>query len=141
MLERLTAAMNAHDLEALVACFADDYESTQPAHPGRAFRGAAQVRANWTGVFAGVPDLRAELLSVAAADADEGVGVELGEMRWTGTYTDGTPFAMQGAAVVGVVDDRIAWGRLYMEPVEQGGAGIDEMVRDTYRPPPSSTGS
>lgn len=36
---------------------------------------------------------------------------------------------------VGVVEDRIAWGRLYMEPVELEGAGIEEMVRETYRPP------
>jgi len=25
-------------------------------------------------------------------------------------------------------------GRLYMEPVEEGGADIDEMVQETYRP-------
>jgi hypothetical protein len=42
---------------------------------------------------------------------------------------------MQGVIVVGVRHDQIAWGRLYMEPVEQGGANIDEMVKDTYRPP------
>jgi len=31
--------------------------------------------------------------------------------------------------------EQIAWGRLYMEVVEQDGADIDQMVRDTYRPP------
>jgi hypothetical protein len=43
---------------------------------------------------------------------------------------------MAGVTVIGVVGDRIAWGRLYMEPVEEG-EPIDEMVEQTYRPPPA----
>jgi hypothetical protein len=130
VMQRLLAAMNAHDLDAFVACFAADYASEQPAHPGRAFTGADQVRENWTGVFAGIPDFRAELLLAATHQ-----GVEVGEWRWHGTHLDGSAFAMRGVIVVGVEDDRIAWGRLYMEPVEEGGAGIETMVRDVYRPP------
>ena len=34
IMNRLQVAMNAHDLDAFVACFAADYESEQPAHPG-----------------------------------------------------------------------------------------------------------
>ena len=41
---------------------------------------------------------------------------------------------MGGVIVLGVEHDQIAWGRLYMEPIEQGGADIDEMVQETYRP-------
>jgi len=59
--QRLLAAINAHDLESFVACFAVDYHSEQPAHPGRAFDGRDQVRENWRGVFAGIPDLVAEV--------------------------------------------------------------------------------
>ena len=47
---------------------------------------------------------------------------------------------MAGATVFGVEDGRLAWGRLYMEPVEQGGADIDEMVQETYRPPSGDEG-
>jgi len=36
---------------------------------------------------------------------------------------------------MGVKDKRITWGRLYMDVVERDGADIDQMVRDTYRPP------
>ena len=36
--------------------------------------------------------------------------------------------------MLGIEDEHIAWGRLYMEPVEADGVEIDEMVRDTYRP-------
>jgi ketosteroid isomerase-like protein len=122
--------MNAHDLDAFVACFAPDYRSEQPAHPARAFRGSEQVRRNWDGVFAGVPDFRAELLLSWVADD----GVEVGEWRWRGSHTDGSPFAMDGVIVLGITGDQIAWGRLYMEPVEQDGEGIDQMVEDTYRP-------
>ena len=55
VVERLNAAMNAHDIEAFVACFHEDYESEQPAHPDRAFRGRDQVRENWSAIFEGVP--------------------------------------------------------------------------------------
>ena len=69
VLARLNAAMNGHDLDAFVACFDPGYESEQPAHPDRWFRGASQVRSNWTAMFAGVPDFRAEILRSAAEGA------------------------------------------------------------------------
>ena len=131
MMNRLLVALNAHDLDAFVGCFAPDYRSEQPAHPGRAFEGREKVRENWTSVFAGIPDFHAELLVSAAADA----GVEMGEWRWHGTHTDGTPFAMRGVTVMGVEGEHIAWARLYMDVVERDGGDIDQMVRETYRPP------
>ena len=33
MVERLLRATNDHDVEALVACFAEDYENETPLHP------------------------------------------------------------------------------------------------------------
>ena len=131
VIDRLQLAMNAHDLDAFVACFAPEYESVQPAHPSRAFRGSDQVRENWTNVFAGVPNFKADLLLSATTDD----GVEIGEWRWQGTHIDGSPFAMQGVIVAGVQSSRIMWGRLYMETIELGGEDIDEMVHETYRPP------
>jgi hypothetical protein len=38
---------------------------------------------------------------------------------------------------MGIEDEQIAWGRLYMEVIERDGADIDQMVRDAYRPPDS----
>jgi ketosteroid isomerase-like protein len=131
MMNRLLAALNAHDLDAFVECFASDYRSDQPAHPDRAFSGREKVRENWTSVFAGIPDISAELVVSATAEP----AVEIGEWRWRGTHTDGAPFAMRGVTVMGVVDEHIAWGRLYMEAVEEDGADIDQMVREAYRPP------
>lgn len=131
VLDSMHSVLNAHDLDGFVALFAKQYGSEQPVHPGRAFTGSDQVRENWGSVFAGVPDFRAELLLAATTDD----GVEVGEWRWSGTHLDGAPFEMRGVTVLGVENNQVAWGRLYMEGVDRSDAGIDEMVRDTYRPP------
>jgi ketosteroid isomerase-like protein len=121
---RIDAAMNAHDIDAFVDCFAEDYDSVQPAHPDRAFRGREQVRANWSAIFDSVRDFRSELVR-----ADATGDTEWSEWRWQGTQPDGSRLDMAGVIVFGVRDGRIAWARLYVEPVEQGGAGIDAAVR------------
>jgi ketosteroid isomerase-like protein len=123
VLERLLEALNAHDLEALIACFDEGYESEQPAHPARAFSGREQVRKNWGAMFEQIPDLSVELLGSAV----EGEAV-WAEMRWTGTKADRAPLDERGVTIFGIRDGRIAWGRLYMEEVEAAGAGIDETV-------------
>jgi ketosteroid isomerase-like protein len=121
----LAEAMNAHDIDAFVSLFAMDYDSRQPVHPDRAFQGRDQVRANWSAVFSGVPDFRAELVAVAAEGA-----TAWSEWLWRGTHEDGSRLEMAGVIVCGVRAGRIAWARLYVEPVEQGGTGIDAAVRE-----------
>jgi hypothetical protein len=128
--DRMLVVLNAHDLDGFVALFADEYDSKQPAHPNRAFTGSDKVRENWSSVFSGVPDFRAELLVSATTDD----GVEIGEWRWSGTHLDGAPFQMRGMTMLGIENERVAWGRLYMEPVDHIDADIDEMVEKTYRP-------
>ncbi|MEA2194816.1 MAG: hypothetical protein QOG42_1250 [Solirubrobacteraceae bacterium] len=123
--ERLAQAMNAHDIDAFVALFAEDYDSRQPAHPDRAFRGREQVRENWSAIFASVPDFHADLVG-ASAD-----GSRLwSEWRWQGTHADGSRLDMAGVIVFGVRDGAIAWARLYVEPIEQDGAGIEAAVSE-----------
>jgi ketosteroid isomerase-like protein len=99
-------------------------ESEQPAHPDRAFRGREQVRLNWSAIFESVADFRSELLGAQEAD-----GTEWSEWRWRGTHEDGSVLDMAGVVVCGVRDGRMSWARLYVEPVERGGAGIDAAVR------------
>ena len=130
VLDRITEAQNSHVAELFASYFSDDYRSAQPAHPKRGFSGRAQVLDNWSSVFAGVPDFRAELLALCR-DGD----VEWGEFDWRGHHTDGSPLAMRGVIIVTVRDDQIAAGRLYMEPVEQGGDDIDAAVEQLYRAP------
>ena len=121
----LAEATNAHDIDAFVALFDEDYDSRQPGHPDRAFRGRDQVRVNWSEVFAGVPDFRADLVATAV----EGDCV-WSEWRWRGTHADGSRLDMAGVIIFGVRAERIAWARLYVEPVEQEGEGIERAVRD-----------
>jgi ketosteroid isomerase-like protein len=121
--DRLAEAMNAHDIDAFVALFAEDYDSRQPAHPDRAFRGRDQVRENWSAIFAAVPDFRADLVSAASSDDDLWA-----EWRWQGTHADGGRLDMAGVIVFGVRGECFTWARLYVEDVEQGGAGIDAAV-------------
>ena len=77
VLERLRDAQNRHDLDAFLDCFDSGYRSEQPVHPDRAFTGQEQVRRNWTAVFDGMPDFRAELREAherdLAVEAAEGV--------------------------------------------------------------------
>jgi ketosteroid isomerase-like protein len=133
MLERLRDAVNAHDAQRLASLFAEDYRSAQPLHPSRGFGGSAQVLENWSSVFDGVPDFTSELVASTA----EGE-TEWGEWHWHGHHTDGSPFAMRGITIFVLRDGLVAEGRLYMEPVEADGRGIDAAVQDLYKPPPRS---
>src|SRR5919109_3583112 len=112
----LAEAMNSHDIDAFVSLFAPDYDSRQPAHPDRAFVGRDQVRTNWSAVFAGVPDFRAELVATAVE-----TDTLWSEWRWRGTQADGSQLDMAGVIICGVQRGTIAWARLYVEPAEQGG--------------------
>lgn len=121
--QRLVAAQNAHDIEALVVCFASDYSSEQPAYPDRAFKGNAQVRKNWTSIFAGVQDFHAELLDVAVAGE-----IAWGEFEWRGKRADGSALHSRGVIIGTVRDAKLAAARLYMSDVEEVGRGIDAAV-------------
>lgn len=123
VLERLHAAMNEHQLEDFLACFDADYSSEAPAHPDRAFVGVAQVRKNWSTLFAAIPDFHAELVR-SVADGE----VVWSEWIWRGTHGDGSRVHLRGVTIFGVPDGRIAWGRLYMEPVDAAADGIDAAV-------------
>jgi limonene-1,2-epoxide hydrolase len=124
VIDRLAVAMNARDLDAAAGFFHPDYRSEQPAHPGRAFAGRAQMRANWEAMFAGVPDFHAEICR-SVQDGD----TTWTEWRWSGTRTDGQAFAMRGVTLFEITDDQIVAGRLYLEEVEQDAAGIEQAVQ------------
>lgn len=130
MVDRLVRATNDHDLDALSACFAEDYENETPVHPGRSFRGRAQVRRNWEQIFSFVPDVRAE---VTASAID-------GETAWTewhmaGTRRDGTAHEMRGVVVFGVRDGVAHRARFYLESVDSGTGTVDEAVREQVARP------
>jgi hypothetical protein len=129
-IERLHAALNAHDIEAFCDCFDAEYRSEQPNHPDRAFQGRDQVRKNWTAIFDSMPDLQATRLSMFA----DGNMVCV-EWRWTANQGSSEAFDWRGMCVFGVDNDRITWGRLYMGPVDTTGHGIDATVDDMTSAP------
>jgi ketosteroid isomerase-like protein len=112
-MERLLAALNEHDLDAMIALFHADYDSRQPVHEAAAFVGRAQVRANWAAMFAGVPDFHAELIR-SVEDGD----TTWCEWRWTGMRTDGHPFDHRGVTLFDVRGGVITAGTLYMQEAE-----------------------
>lgn len=124
VLHRLERATNGHDLEALADCFAADYRNETPVHPARAFRGREQVRANWAQIFAGVPDLRADVL----ASAVDGTKV-WSEWEMSGTRRDGATHLMRGVIIFEIAEGRARSARFYLEPVDQGDMDVDAAVR------------
>ena len=123
-LDALHAATNAHDLDALVECFAEDFRNETPAHPARGFTGRAQVRANWQQIFAFVPDLGATVLASVSEDS-----TVWSEWEMTGTRRDGTQHLMRGVIVFGLDGARAAWARFYLEPVDHATTDVTDAVR------------
>lgn len=124
LVERLRQATNAHDLDALVACFAPQYRNETPVHPERGFAGRDQVRKNWEQIFAAIPDVTTELLR-CVADGD----TVWSEWEHRGTRPDRSPHLMRGVVIFGVEDGLIVWARFYLEPVQEGGGDAGEFVR------------
>jgi len=123
LIERLRQAVDAHDLEALVACFAPDFRNETPAHPGRGFAGQEQVRANWVRMFGGIPDITARVVRTAVD----------GDVIWTewemgGTRVDGVEQVLRGVIIWGLSGDRFVWSRFYLEPVDAGEDGVEGAI-------------
>ncbi|GGI44064.1 Ketosteroid isomerase-related protein [Agromyces flavus] len=132
-MSRLVGAINDHDLDRMVALFHPDYDSRQPAHPGRAFVGREQVRANWAAMFAGVPDFRAEVVR-SVQDGE----LNWSEWAWHGTRSDRQPFEVRGVTLFRVRDGLIVDGTLYVEDVEREAMGIEDAVEGMSGTRPAS---
>jgi hypothetical protein len=129
VLARLERATNAHDVNALVVCFAPDYRNDTPAHPARSFTGREQVRRNWEQIFAAIPDLTARVLGTAVSGSEV-----WSEWEHRGTRRDGSAHVMRGVAIFGVANGLFAWARFYLEPVQEGGGNVDAAVRHQVEP-------
>ncbi|GAB2629394.1 hypothetical protein Aab01nite_43350 [Paractinoplanes abujensis] len=109
VVQRLIDAVNAHDLDALTATFAEDFTSSWPAHPARSFDGPGPVRKNWEFIFAQFPDIRIAVTG-SAVSADE----FWGEFH----YVRPGAADMRGVIVIKVRGDEIVESRFYMEEVD-----------------------
>ena len=122
-LTRVLEATNAHDVERIVGCFTPDYVNETPCHPERGFVGNEQVRRNWTGILAAVPDLVSSLLAEAVVD-----GQLWSEWEMTGTRRDGSRHLARGVMIFHVEGDQATSCRFYMEPVVEDRTSADTFV-------------
>lgn len=125
-LQKLQAAVNAHDLDAIAGCFAPDYVNETPVHPARSFVGAAQVRANWSMILTGLPDLRSTFVRSAEHGDEVWAEIEL-----SGTRPDGVPQSLRGVTVFGVDGGVAHWARFYLEPVDADATPVDAHIART----------
>jgi hypothetical protein len=109
-------------------CFDDDYNSEQPVHPDRTFTGQEQVRKNWSSNFDEMPDFSAQLLRYSISNNSFWA-----EWEWQGTRQDKSRLIMRGVTIMGVEAGKIKWGRLFMEPVDLSGKGIEATVREVMQ--------
>jgi ketosteroid isomerase-like protein len=102
-LREVLAAFNAHDLDAIMARFADDCVFESPRGPdrwGRRFVGKDEVRRGLAARFEGIPD-------VSYTDDDHFVAGNRGVSEWTisGTTTDGIRVDVRGCDIWTFADD------------------------------------
>jgi ketosteroid isomerase-like protein len=130
VIERLRAAVDAHDLTALGSCFTMDYVNETPVHPARGFHGREQVVKNWAQIFAALPDVTAHLVRSIVDDSTAWSEWEIG-----GTRADGSRQVMAGVTIFGVVDGAATWARFYLEPVDLNDSGVDVAVHQAMASP------
>lgn len=129
VIHRLRDCTNEHDLEAIVGCFALDYRNETPLHPARGFVGREQVGRNWAQILTAVPDVTTEVIASATLS-----DVVWSEWEHRGTRADGSAHLMRGVIRFEVCDGVIASARMYLEPVEPHGDGVDAALRRQVTP-------
>jgi hypothetical protein len=100
LLDRFTAAPNAHDLEAAMALVTDDiiFESTSPASDGTRDAGRAEVAGVWGDLLASTPNANFSVEVQFCAETDRAI------VRWRYDWGDGH---VRGVDVI-----RVRGGRL-----------------------------
>jgi hypothetical protein len=105
-MERLMAAFNARDLEALMACMSGDcafHAAAGPLAEGTVHRGPDAVRAAYAAIFEAFPE-------AAWTEGTHAVAGEVGLSTWRfiGTTRDGAAIDVRGCDVFAFEGDLIA---------------------------------
>jgi steroid delta-isomerase-like uncharacterized protein len=117
LLKQFLDAFNRHDLDAIMAFFADDCVFYMPrgAGPrGDRFVGKAEVRAGLATRFAGIPDVR-------YGDDHHWVGTDFGVSEWTltGTAVSGKKLNVRGVDLLEFVAGQIVRKDSFWKIVEE----------------------
>ncbi|HTT58414.1 MAG TPA: SgcJ/EcaC family oxidoreductase [Acidimicrobiales bacterium] len=107
MIDRQVAAYNNQDIEAFIACYADDATIIQTDGSVLAV-GREQIRAIYAGLFEQSPDLRAEIRNRIEVGP-----IVMDEEFVTGLVFPGLPPEVHGAVVYRVDDGLIQEVHLY----------------------------
>ena len=104
-LRAIAQAFDRHDLEAIMAHFADDAVFDSPRGPdrhGTRFEGRAAIREAFTARFAGIPDVRYQ-------EDEHFVDGDRGASEWTlsGTTTDGQRLEIRGCDLWTLRDGKV----------------------------------
>ena len=105
---RFLDAANRHDTEALYASVHPEFESFQPLHPIRNFRGPGQLISNWKAIFKSEPGFRLTVLRASTT----------GNTVWVELHGAGESAEAAGIFILGVDNQRIRWVRVYSDLVE-----------------------
>ena len=109
--ERLNDALNAHNLDALMAAFTEDcvFENTSPRPDGQRYAGAEAVRAFWDQWLTANPDARFETEEMIV-HGDRAV------VRWVYHKTrSGQPWHLRGVDLFRVRGGRVAEKLAYIK--------------------------
>ncbi len=100
LLDRFTAALNAHDLDAVMALVTDDivFEATSPAPDGTRYVGRAEVARAWGDLLATTPNANFTVEEQFFADTDRAI------VRWRYEWGDGH---VRGVDVIRVRDGKL----------------------------------
>ena len=105
MIRAITTAFDEHDLDGIMAHFADDAVFEAPRGPdpwGQRFLGRHQIREAFAGRFSGIPDIR-------YGDDAHFVDADRGASEWTlsGTTTSGERIEVRGCDLWTIRDGKV----------------------------------
>jgi len=118
-------AANHHDSDTLYASVHPEFESFQPLHPDRNFRGPGQLISNWKAIFEAEPGFRLTVLRASTT----------GNTVWVELHGAGDSAEAAGIFILGVENSRIRWVRVYSDLVE----GVAEPEPAEPTPEPGAT--
>jgi len=122
VVHRFLDAANHHDSDTLYATVHPEFESFQPLHPDRDFRGPGQLISNWKAIFEAEPGFRLTVLRASTT----------GNTVWVELHGAGDSAEAAGIFIVGVENGRIRWVRVYSDLVEP--APEEELPENAGRP-------
>jgi len=108
LMDRFTAAINSHDLDAVLALVTEDivFEATSPSPDGTRYQGRAAVAQAWGDLLASTPKAR------FAVEEQFSDGAERAVVRWRYEWGEGH---VRGVDIIRVRDGRVAESLAYVK--------------------------